>query len=62
MLFRSLDNNDIETLKTRINELEQAAAYMANAQKGQQSAGGESTPGSSPDDVVDADFSDKNKA
>ena len=60
-LKTALDNNDIETLKTRINELEQAAAYMANAQKGQQ-AGAQGTPGSNPDDVVDADFSDKNKA
>ena len=62
-LKTALDNNDIETLKKRISELEQAAAYMANAQagKGQQS-GQEGTPGSNPDDVVDADFSDKNKA
>ena len=61
-LKTALDNNDIETLKTRINELEQAAAYMANAQKGQTGAADQGTPGSSPDDVVDADFSDKNKA
>ena len=62
-LKTALDNNDIETLKTRINELEQAAAYMANAQKGQQTGSADQgTPGSNPDDVVDADFSDKNKA
>ena len=61
-LKTALDNNDIETLKKRISELEQAAAYMANAQAGQKAPEGESTPGSSPDDVVDADFSDKNKA
>ena len=62
-LKTALDNNDIETLKTRISELEQAAAYMANAQAGKgQQAGQEGTPGSNPDDVVDADFSDKNKA
>ena len=61
-LKTALDNNDIETLKTRINELEQAAAYMANAQKGQQAGADQGTPGSNPDDVVDADFSDKNKA
>ena len=61
-LKTALDNNDIETLKTRINELEQAAAYMANAQKGQQTGADQGTPGSNPDDVVDADFSDKNKA
>ena len=62
-LKTALDNNDIETLKKRISELEQAAAYMANAQ-GQANNQGASqgTPGSNPDDVVDADFSDKNKA
>lgn len=63
-LKTALDNNDIETLKTRISELEQAAAYMANAQGGTQggATGSDGTPGSNPDDVVDADFSDKNKA
>ncbi len=63
-LKTALDNNDIETLKQRISELEQAAAYMANAQGGAAggAAGSEGTPGSNPDDVVDADFSDKNKA
>lgn len=61
-LKTALDNNDIETLKKRISELEQAAAYMANAQAGKGAAGAEGTPGSNPDDVVDADFSDKNKA
>ncbi len=61
-LKTALDNNDIETLKKRISELEQAAAYMANAQAGKGASGAEGTPGSNPDDVVDADFSDKNKA
>ena len=63
-LKTALDNNDIETLKKRISELEQAAAYMANAQAGANNAGAQSngTPGSNPDDVVDADYSDKNKA
>ncbi len=62
-LKTALDNNDIETLKQRISELEQAAAYMANAQAGgQANPGANQTPGSNPDDVVDADFSDKNKA
>lgn len=61
-LKTALDNNDIETLKKRISELEQAAAYMANAQAGKGAAEAEGTPGSNPDDVVDADFSDKNKA
>ena len=64
-LKTALDNNDIETLKKRISELEQAAAYMANAQanaNGNANGGDNSTPGSNPDDVVDADYSDKNKA
>ncbi len=61
----ALDNNDIETLKKRINELEQAAAYMqqqagaANANAGAQS---NTNPGSSADDVVDADFTNKGNA
>ncbi len=61
-LKTALDNNDIETLKKRISELEQAAAYMANAQAGGAKPNEGATPGSNPDDVVDADFSDKNKA
>lgn len=61
-LKTALDNNDIETLKKRISELEQAAAYMANAQAGAKAGEESATPGSNPDDVVDADFSDKNKA
>ena len=59
-LKSALDNNDIETLKNRINELEQAAAYMANAQangnNNNNNQGG--TPGSNPDDVVDANTND----
>ncbi len=60
-LKTALDNNDIETLKTRINELEQAAAMMANmpsnnkAQEGATSEGNETA-----DDVVDADSKMKN--
>ena len=45
------------------NELEQAAAYMQQAQAAQGAQGGEGTPGSNPDDVVDADFTnDDHKA
>ena len=51
-LKAALDNNDIETLKTRINELEQAAAFMSQ-QGGSANGGNNSTPGSNPDDVVD---------
>ena len=69
-LKTALDNNDIETLKTKMAQLEQAAAYMqqqqanagaagagAGAAPGAEDAG---TAGASADDVVDADFSKKN--
>jgi len=66
-LKTALDNNDIETLKARINELEQAAAYMQQQQAG---AGANPNPGSEAstgdagkkDDVIDADVVDNNKA
>ena len=62
-LKTALDNNDIETLKKRISELEQAAAYMQQAQANQGAQpGAEQAAGTNPDDVVDADYSDKNKA
>ena len=62
-LKTALDTNDIETLKKKMNELEQAAAYMQQAQ----AAGANPNPGaandqpmgSNPDDVVDADFTNK---
>ncbi len=62
-LKTALDNNDMETLKKRINELEQAAAYMQQAQANQ-GAQSEQPAGSNPDDVVDADYTkkDNNKA
>ncbi len=73
-LKTALDNNDINTLKSKIDDLEKAAAYMqqaqANAGAGAGSAqGGQSfTDNSSTnstesskkdDDVLDADFTDK---
>ncbi|MCR5505665.1 MAG: molecular chaperone DnaK [Bacilli bacterium] len=62
-LKTALDNNDIETLKKRINELEQAAAYMQQAQAGgaagAQGAANDQPMGTNPDDVVDADFTNK---
>ena len=62
-LKTALDNNDIETLKQKMSELEKAAAYMNSQQAGANQGGNNSsTPGSSPDDVVDAEYSDKNKA
>ena len=51
-LKTALANNDFETLRTRINELEQAAAYMANAQANN-GGSNEGTPGTNPDDIVD---------
>ena len=59
-LKTALDNNDIETLKKRINELEQAAAYMQQAQaaQGNPNAGTGSNP---KDDVIDADVVDGDK-
>ena len=60
-LKTALDNNDIETLKKRIQELEQAAAYMQQAQASQGANPAQDAPaGTNPDDVVDADFTNKN--
>ena len=62
-LKTALDNNDMETLKKRIGELEQAAAYMQQQQANQgatpNSNGSDQPAGSNPDDVVDADFTKK---
>ena len=59
-LKTALDNNDMETLRQRINELEQAAAYMQQQQAGGATQGQPNdNPGSNPDDVVDADFTNK---
>ena len=65
-LKTALDNNDMATLKARINELEQAAAFMQQQQANGGAAGanpqgdGQGTAGTNPDDVVDADFTKKN--
>ena len=50
-LKTALDNNDFDTLRNRLNELEQAAAYMQSAQAN--NGGNEGTPGTNPDDIVD---------
>ncbi len=67
-LKEALDKNDIATLKEKMSQLEQAAAY---AQQYQQQAGASETSsgsndnasgtetGSSNDDVIDADYTDK---
>ena len=53
-LQTALTNNDMETLKKRINELEQAAQQMYQYQ--QQNGGNTQNP----DDPIDADYSEKN--
>ncbi len=65
-LKAALDANDIDTLRNRLSELEQAAAMMANAgaKAPHAQAGPEPTPddknsGAAGDDVIDADFTDK---
>ena len=58
-LKTALNNNDIETLRSRISELEKAAEMMAQTPMGgqsQQASEGNQTA----DDVVDADSTDKN--
>ena len=58
-LKTALDNNDIETLRSRISELEKAAEMMAQTPMGgqsQQASEGNQTA----DDVVDADSTPKN--
>lgn len=57
-LKTALDNNDFETLKNRIGELEQAAAYMQNAQNNANGGTNQGTPGSNPDDIVDGGSGD----
>ncbi len=60
-LKKALDNNDIATLESKMSELEQVAQQMASYQY-QQSQGANSNTNSSTsnDDVVDADFTEKN--
>lgn len=63
-LKKAIESNDIETLKNKLDELEKMAAMMQQyAQQAQQT--GSSTDETSPkaggnDDVVDADFKEKN--
>ncbi len=64
-LKEALDKNDIETLKQKMTQLEQGAAY---ASQYQQQAGAQpnyndntsNEASSNNDDVIDADFTDKN--
>ncbi len=60
-LKTALDNNDIATLETRMNELEQMAQQMAAyAYQQQQGQNPTDTNSGGNDDVVDADFEEKN--
>ena len=59
-LKTALDNNDIETLKTRLNELEQAAEMMARTQTAGKTSQASEEGNQTADDVVDADSKPKN--
>ncbi len=66
-LKEALDKNDIATLKDKMNQLEQAAAYAQQYQQqasaseasGSSNSSSSSETNSSNDDVIDADFKDK---
>ena len=66
-LKEALDKNDMDTLRSRIGELEKAAEYMAQAQAQQAnnqqtnttSSTSEDSNKKSDDDVIDADFTEK---
>ena len=60
-LKTALDNNDIETLRNKIGELEKAAEMMASMQSNKTQSGAEPQEGNqTADDVVDADSTMKN--
>ena len=59
-LKTALDNNDIETLRSKIGELERAAEMMASMQNGKTQSGAEAEGNQTADDVVDADSTMKN--
>ena len=60
-LKTALDNNDMETLRTKIGELEKAAEMMASMQSNKTQSGAEQPEGNqTADDVVDADSTMKN--
>ena len=59
-LKTALANNDIETLKNKIGELERVAAMMQNAQANPSGAASSSEGNETADDVVDAESTDKN--
>jgi molecular chaperone DnaK len=57
-LQTALDNNDLDTLKEKLDALEQAAQAMAEAMYQQQAEQGEDV-NNAADDVVDAEFEEK---
>jgi len=59
-LKTALDNNDMETLRTKIGELEKAAEMMASMQSNKTQSGAEGEGNQTADDVVDADSTMKN--
>ena len=59
-LQKAIDDNDIDTLRTKMDELEKAANEMAQAMYSQQQDTASSTQDASDDNVVDADFTEKN--
>jgi len=60
-LKTALDNNDMETLRTKIGELEKAAEMMASMQSNKTQSGAPNEEGNqTADDVVDADSTMKN--
>ncbi len=59
-LQNAIDDNDIDTLRTKMDELEKAANEMAQAMYSQQQDTASSTQDASDDNVVDADFTEKN--
>jgi molecular chaperone DnaK len=59
-LKKAIDSNDIETLKSKIDELEKAAAMMQQyASKNSQGQQADQPQGQDNQDVVDADFKEK---
>lgn len=64
-LKTALDNNDMDTLRAKIGELEKAAEFMAqqqacSASQGTTASSSDSSSSSNDDNVVDADFTEKN--
>lgn len=59
-LQAAMDNNDFETLKEKLDQLEQAAQAMSQAMYEQQAGQPEADASSSDETVVDAEFEEKN--